>query len=338
MQNGNVADNKISFSVASENGVDVDINENTGVYTVTSMSADSGTATFSVTLEGSLVGGIDNTDDVTISKVYTIAKATAGSTGTASAIVYAYQRSASALTSNPGQVTVSLTGTDSGTITTGSLANGWLKAIPSGTNPLYVCAATASGSGSSDTVAASEWSSPVVLTQTGIDGLNTATVNIYQRTSSASAPSSGSNSGLPEGNSTYTFANSTLSFTTANGWSLTNPGINDANPYLWISHATAASTGTTDTIAQSEWSTSVLLSQKGDTGATGAVGKTVRLFADDYSIVYDAAGSNPTPDESTDIVLTATTQNFTNPFFKFTGDGISDETCLLYTSPSPRDS
>ena len=326
LQNGNVADNKISFSVASENGVDVDINENTGVYTVTSMSADSGTATFSVTLEGSLVGGIDNTDDVTISKVYTIAKATAGSTGTASAIVYAYQRSASALTSNPGQVTVSLTGTDSGTITTGSLANGWLKAIPSGTNPLYVCAATASGSGSSDTVAASEWSSPVVLTQTGIDGLNTATVNIYQRTSSASAPSSGSNSGLPEGNSTYTFANSTLSFTTANGWSLTNPGINDANPYLWISHATAASTGTTDTIAQSEWSTSVLLSQKGDTGATGAVGKTVRLFADDYSIVYDAAGSNPTPDESTDIVLTATTQNFTNPFFKFTGDGISDET------------
>ena len=47
---------------------------------------------------------------------------------------------------------------------------------------------------------------------------------------------------------------------------------------------------------------------------------------DSYSIVYDAAGSNPTPDESTDIVLTATTQNFTNPFFKFTGDGISDET------------
>ena len=64
----------------------------------------------------------------------------------------------------------------------------------------------------------------------------------------------------------------------------------------------------------------------GATGATGAVGKTVRLFADDYSIIYDAAGSNPTPSTSTDIVLTATTQNFTNPFFKFTGDGISDET------------
>ena len=327
LQNGNVADDKISFSIAgSAVGCTASINENTGVYSISAMSADQGTVTFQCTLEGSLVGGIDNTDDVTISKVYTIAKATAGSTGTASAIVYAYQRSASALTSNPGQVTVALTGTDSGTITTGSLANGWLKAIPSGTNPLYVCAATASGSGSTDTVAATEWSSPVVLTQTGVDGLNTATVNLYQRTSSASAPSTGSNSGLPEGNSTYTFANSTLSFTTANGWSLTNPGINDANPYLWISHATAASTGTTDTIAQSEWSTAVLLSQKGDTGATGAVGKTVRLFADDYSIVYDAAGSNPTPSTSTDIVLTATTQNFTNPFFKFTGDGITDET------------
>lgn len=326
LQNGNVADNKISFSVASESGVDVSIDENSGVYTVSSVSANSGTATFSCTLEGSLVGGVDNTDDVTVTKTYTIAKATAGTTGTASAIVYAYQRSSSSLSSNPGDVTVSLAGTSSGTITTGSLANGWLKEIPSGSDDLYVCAATASGTGTTDTVAASEWSSPVLLTQTGADGLNTATVNIYQRTSSSTAPSSGSNSGLPEGASTYTFANSTLSFTTANGWSLTNPGINDANPYLWISHATAASTGNTDSIAQTEWSTPVLLSQKGDTGATGAVGKTVRLFADDYSIVYDAAGSNPTPSTSTDIVLTATTQNFTNPYFKFTGDGISDET------------
>ena len=326
LQNGNVADNKISFSVDDEDGVDVSINENTGVYTVSSMSASQGTATFSCTLEGSLVGGIDNTDDVTVTKVYTISKALAGSTGTASAIVYAYQRSASTLSSNPGQVTVSLTGTDSGTITTGSLANGWLKAIPTGSDDLYVCAATASGTGTTDTIAQSEWSSPVLLTQTGADGLNTATVNLYQRTSTASAPSQGSNSGKPEGNSTYTFASAALSFGTANGWSLTNPGINDANPYLWITHATAASTETTDTIAQTEWSTPVLLSQKGDTGATGAVGKTVRLFADDYSIVYDAAGSNPTPSTSTDIVLTATTQNFTNPYFKFTGDGISDET------------
>ena len=327
LQNGNVANDKISFSIAgSAVGCTASINENTGVYSISAMSADQGTVTFQCILEGSLVGGIDNTDDVTITKVYTIAKATAGTTGTASAIVYAYQRSGSSLSSNPGDVTVSLSGTDSGTITTGSLANGWLKAIPSGSDDLYVCAATASGSGSTDTVAASEWSSPVLLTQTGADGLNTATVSLYQRTASNSAPSSGSNSGKPEGNSTYTFANGTISLTTANGWSQTNPGINDANPYLWITHATAASTGSTDTIAQSEWSGIVLLSQKGDTGATGAVGKTVRLFAADYSIIYDAAGSNPTPSTSDDIVLTATTQNFTNPYFKFTGEGITEET------------
>ena len=328
LQNGNVADNKISFSKANESGVSVSINENTGVYTVNSMSQNLGTVDFSCTLEGSLVGGTDNTDDVTVTKSYTIAKAIkgiTGDTGNASAIVYAYQRSASTISSNPGEVTVALTGTASGTITTGSLANGWLKAIPSGTNDLYVCAATASGTGSTDTIAASEWSSPVILTQTGTDGLNTATVNLYQRTSSASAPSAGSNSGNPSGAITYTFSTSSISGGTMNGWTLANPGLNADNPYLWIIHATAASTTNTDSIAETEWSDAVLLSQKGDTGATGSAGKVVRLFADDYSIVYDAAGSNPTPSTSTDIVLTATTQNITNPFFKFTGDGFTDE-------------
>ena len=56
-----------------------------------------------------------------------------GAAGVKTALVYAYQRSASALTSNPGDVTVNL---DTGLISTATLANSWSKTIPTGTNPL----------------------------------------------------------------------------------------------------------------------------------------------------------------------------------------------------------
>ena len=276
---------KTVFSVSSETGVDVSINSSTGVYTVSSMSADTGTATFSCEVEGSLLGGIDNQNDVTITKTYTISRAKAGTTGAAgqaNAIVYAYQRSATALTSNPGAVTVSLEGTTSGTITTGSLANGWSKTIPVGTNPLYVCAATAAGTGSTDTIAANEWSSPVVLAQ-GETGVNSATVFLYQNNNTGNAPSN-----LPSGNATYTFATGSLgSFATnANGWSTTNPGVTDSNRYLWVTTATAAANTATDIIADSEWATIKLLAQKGDDGAAGAAGLTGLLTNENASATY----------------------------------------------------
>ena len=63
--------------------------------------------------------------------------------------------------------------------------------------------------------------------------------------------------------------------------------------------------------------------QDGLVGSNGSDAQTVKLTADDYSIVYDAAGSNPSPSSS--ITLTATAQGITDPYFKFTGDGISDE-------------
>jgi len=278
---------KTAFTVASETGVDVSINSSTGVYTVNSMSAGQGTATFSCEVEGSLVGGVDNTDDVTITKTYSIGKSQVGATGTggtagqANAIVYAYQRSSSALSSNPGAVTVSLTGTTSGTITTGSLQNGWSKTIPSGNDPLYVVAATAAGNGSTDTIAANEWSSAVVLAQgqDGTSGTNNATVTLYQQTNSSSAPTTGANSGKPEGNSTYTFANGSLSFTTANGWSQTNPGVSSTNQYLWVTQATAigANAATTDVIPDSEWSTIKLFASYGAVGDPGT--KTALVYS-----------------------------------------------------------
>jgi len=216
----------------------------------------------------------------TINELYAITAGTQGADGQpgqSNAIVYAYQRSATALSSNPGAVTVSLTGTTSGTITTGSLANGWSKTIPSGTNPLYICAATAAGTGSTDTIAANEWSSPVILAESGEDGaagINSATVFLYQNNNTGNAPSN-----LPSGNVTYTFADGSIgSFgTSANGWTIANPGVTNSNNYLWVTQATAAANTATDVIADSEWAAIKLLAQKGDDGATGPRTTTFRL-------------------------------------------------------------
>jgi hypothetical protein len=80
-------------------------------------------------------------------------------------------------------------------------------------------------------------------------------------------------------------------------------------------------TGSAVTIDQTY---SISKSTKGNSGAGGDDSKVVQLTAADYSIVYDQDGANPSP--SSTITLTASTQNFTDPYFKFTGDGITDET------------
>ena len=72
---------------------------------------------------------------------------------------------------------------------------------------------------------------------------------------------------------------------------------------------------------------SLVKSRAGTDGAPGAAGsgsKTVSLTAATNVITYDAAGTNPSP--NTTITLSANSQNFTNGYFKFTGEGITDET------------
>jgi predicted phage tail protein len=58
-------------------------------------------------------------------------------------------------------------------------------------------------------------------------------------------------------------------------------------------------------------------------GAIGIDGKTVRLTADDYSVIYDSQGENPSYTDSntqSNITLTATA-NFENPLYRFTEAG-----------------
>ena len=232
---------------------------------------------------------IINHDGPTFTKSFSFSKSKAGvngSNGTKTAIVYAYQRSASNVTSNPGNVTVSLT---SGQITTSSLSNNWEKTIPSGSNPLYVCAATAAGTGNSDTIDASEWSTPVILSQDGVDGLNVATVRLFKRNNSSS---SGGN--LPSGNSTFTFATGAVSFTNNNGWSTSVP--TSGGLYLWTTQATASSTSATDVIAASEWATATIMAESGVDGNDGDNGlRTVQGY-----LYYEktTSGNPPTPEVS----------------------------------------
>ena len=241
---------------------------------------------------------LDGVTSFTLEKIQSLSKATAGAPGTKTALVYAYQRSSSALTSDAGNVIVDL---NTGKITTATLANGWYKTIPSGTNPLYVIAASANGTGTTDTIAAGEWSDPVVLSQDGTAGLNTATVFIYQRTTTNTPPAS-----LPTGGTTYTFSTGATSFTTANGWTRTIPS--SGGGYLWVSQATAAATTSTDTILQGEWATAVLLSQDGEEGAPGTKTALVYAYQRSSSALTSDAG-NVTVDLDTGLITTATLAN-----------------------------
>ena len=67
-----------TFDVDSESGVDVSINASSGAYTVSTMSADTGTATFSAVIPSATA---KTSSDVTITADYSIAKSIKGNTG-----------------------------------------------------------------------------------------------------------------------------------------------------------------------------------------------------------------------------------------------------------------
>lgn len=88
-----------------------------------------------------------------------------GTNGLNAATIYLYQRKTSVPAKPSAEITYTFaTGTVSG------LTNGWSKTIPSGTAPLYVILATAASTAASDTIAATEWSTPVVMAENGKPG------------------------------------------------------------------------------------------------------------------------------------------------------------------------
>ncbi len=239
-----VTGSAVTYSVVAQSNLTVSFTPATGAYTLNTLTADSGSATLRAVYGG-----------VTITLQYNVVKARSGATGASglqTAIVYAYKRSSTLPTLMPGDITVTFATASITTPATDALSNGWTKTIPSGTDALYVTVVTASATTATDTILNSEWATPVIFSQ---NGLNTATIYIYNRESSDTPPT------LPSASCTYTFATGVLTGLN-NGWTTSVPDVS-LGDYLFVSTATALSTSTTDVILNTEWATANIMAQNG---------------------------------------------------------------------------
>lgn len=208
-----------------------------------------------------------------------------GTNGYNTATLTAYKRAASAPADNPGTLTYTFA------TAAWTPANGWSKTIPAGTAPIWATAATAYSSATTDSIASTDWTSPVQIAANGTDGvdgqngLTIATAYIYRRTTTNSAPA------LPSVSATYTFATGALSGLN-NSWTTTIPGAASGG-YLWVSTATAAATaGTaTDTILSTEWAPVSLMAQDGATGSAGASAYSMILSNESHTLPAKADGT-----------------------------------------------
>lgn len=217
-------------------------------------------STSGVIITASLTDGTTITDKISVVRVSTGATGSAGSNGTNgtnglnNATVYLYQRAAS----SPSAPSGTFTYTFATSVLSGGTPGSWTQAVPANDgNPLWVIAAVASANTATDSIAAAEFSSPVIDSGAG---LNQAVVRLYQR--AASAPS------VPGTTLTYTFSTGGLSGTLGS-WTTSVPA--GSNP-IYVTQAVAISASATDTIATGEWSSPVVMAQDGATGAAGATG------------------------------------------------------------------
>lgn len=163
--------------------------------------------------------------------------------GLNNATVELFQRAASA----PAVPATDTTYTFSTGVLSGILGS-WTQSVPSGTNPLYTTQAVAISTSATDTILSSEWSSPTIMAENGINGVNNAVVYLYKR--SATTPTG------PSGTFTYAFSTGILSGGTLNGWSQTIPA-SDSNS-LYVITALASANTPTDTITAAEFTSPVI--------------------------------------------------------------------------------
>lgn len=206
----------------------------------------------------------------------TIVDVTDGAPGLNNTTVFLYRRAVSA----PDKPTGNLTYTFSTASITGAL-EGWVQSISelTGSDPIWMIAAVASSNGETDVIESSEWAGPIKMAQNGQDGLpgapgtnglNQATIFIYKRDDSATAPSS----------TTYTFA--TGGFTVPSGWSKTIPTEPKGKP-CWVTSAIAIGAEAT---AELNWVTPSVLVEDGSDG----ISPTVTAIENGVKIV-DADGN-----------------------------------------------
>lgn len=167
---------------------------------------------------------------------------------TNSAIVYLYKRSVNEITEIDWSENLTYD-FDNKKLT--AAPEGWSEEIPSGSEPLYVTAATASSITAQATISSAEWSIPTLFSTSG---LNSKTVLLYKRYVSTPA--------TPSTEVTYTFSTGAIQPASPDGWSLTIP-TTDGNP-CYVTQATAIGYGETYTIQKSSWSTPTMLAKDGN--------------------------------------------------------------------------
>ena len=204
-----------------------------------------------------------------------------GASGVNSATVNLYNKNTT--TSPPALFSGTFTYTFSTGVLSGGTLNGWSQlppAIASG-EYLFISLATASSTSATDTITAGEFSTPQTISGVGVNGANTAIVDLFNKNTSAVTPPT-----TFSGTFTYTFSTAILSGGTLNGWSQSAPSLS-AGEYLWVRSATAFAIATTDTIASTEFSAAVISGVAGVNGATGNTGNSA-------VICYALYAGNPT--------------------------------------------
>ena len=134
--------------------------------------------------------------------------------------------------------------------TLSDIPSGWSTSVPAGSAPLYMTSATAYSRSDEDYISVGEWRNPpILLVKDGEDGLNVATVFLYQR--AESTPD------VPSGPIVYEFDSGNVTGALGN-WSKTIPPIDTTNILpCYITHATASSISSSCTI-NGGWSNPVI--------------------------------------------------------------------------------
>lgn len=212
--------------------------------------------------------------DLTATAIQTFSLAKGAAASTSSALVFLYAASSSQpadIGTGFPNVTADLStglisgytnpSTDTAAVTNWYDSANGAAAGASSTDKIWVVAATGNGTGTTDTIAFGEWTTPVQFT--GVDGFNTATIELYQlATSDSSAPAD------PTQGLTYTFSPPNLSTTGINGWDQSRPEPSRAFPYVWRISAAAVSNTSTDTIDTNDWSVGIVVDRFIEDGIT----------------------------------------------------------------------
>lgn len=115
----------------------------------------------------------------------------------------------------------------------------------------------------------------------GLDGINTATIYLYQRSSTTPTK--------PQNSLVYNFANQTLSGNLGN-WSGDIGSLTGSNP-IWITAAVASSNGASDQIESADWSTPIKMAENGE-GVAGVNRATVNIYRRDSSTPSQPANTS----------------------------------------------